>query len=245
MLKFSMSSHRITVDPKSLMIAELRDIYDSDTDLLKRQAVNILTYVHLASQIDPEAPYFSAREDEVQELVAMDVWGREWKTTQSIDGFDVLIEAYRLAYEKPENRMVQTFNHKLDQLHDMLANVRPEIEKSVNQKTGSFNYVTNTKAIMQVMKDLDEVMDAKEQLEERIKNKRNSEVKIRGQKKESFLEKKRIIDAGRKDRIPRKQEDNGSTETDEPQGEEGVHGGKRQRDRKIEEEVLGAGPGNF
>lgn len=268
MLKFDLSSHRIVVDPKSLMISELRECYDNDPDPLKRGAIDVLSYVHLVSQIDPSAPYFSAREDEVETLAAIDIFGRDYdKRLVILDSFLTLTQAYQKAFEKPENRIVKTFNHKLDQLQDMLADVKPEIQKSINGKTGTFTFVSNTRAIMQVMKDLDEVMDAKEQLEERIKDKRLKEVKIRGNKKESFLEKTRMAEAGRRTRtftegapreeapqpvqeeIPIPQENQQSDEriTEEQQPTPAKATIRRPRKNVTETETMfsGAGPNNF
>lgn len=267
MLKFDLSSHRIVVDPKSLMISELREVYENDSDPLKRNAINILSYIHLASQIDPAAPYFSAREDEVETLAAIDIFGRDYAERGVVlDSFLNLTQAYQKAFEKPENRIVKSFNHKLDQLQDMLEKVRPEIEKSINLKTGTFTYVSNTRSIMQVMKDLDEVMDAKEQLEERIKDKRLKDVKIRGGKKESYLEKTRLAREGRKSRTftegapreeqlpeelpivlePRNEESNERT-TEEQQSVSAKTTVRKPRKESVEAEITfsGAGPNHF
>lgn len=198
MLRFSQSTHRIMVDPVSLMIQELNDIYYGTED--KGHATDVLSYIHLVSQIDPEAPYFASRKDEVVELAARDIWGTDYRTRIDPSVFDDSIVAYLTAFDKPEVRIMRVFNHKIDQLQTMLEGTTPIIEKSTNQKAGTFTYVSNTKFITQVMSDLTDLMDGRDALQARIQQTQQKENKIWGGRRQSFLDKKRLKDAIRKDR---------------------------------------------
>lgn len=215
MLKFNLSTHRVMVDAKTLLIKELNDVYYATED--KGVATDILSYVHLVSQIDSDAPYFQAREDEVAELAATDIWGHDYAKRVDISQWDNVVVAYLNGFDKPENRMLRGFNKKLDQLQTMLENVVPEIEKSINMKTGTFNFVSNTRAITQVMKEITVLMDTKEDLIERIKLVRTKDAKIWGNRKQSILDKQRMKEATRKENKRNHEEEESSVPEESPE----------------------------
>lgn len=198
MLTFNLSTHRIAVDAKSLMIKELNSIYYGTEN--KGHATDVLSYIHLVSQIDPDAPYFSAREDEVAELVARDIWGKDYVTRIDISAFDDDVAAYLTAFDKPEYRMLRVFNNKIDQFQTMLEDTKPEIERSQNMKTGTFTYASNTRAMTQVMKEINNLIDERDTLLERIKQTQSKEAKVWGGRRQSILDKKRMAEATRTER---------------------------------------------
>lgn len=197
MLSFGTSRGRIVIDPKSLFIKEFRDLWAS-VELSK--ATDILTYVHISAQIDPDAPFFSSRSDEVQQLAAKNTWGEKYEETININEYDYLIDAYLDSFEKAESRMLRSFDNKIDQFTDLLADTTPEISKSTNAKLGTFTYVTNVKSVISVMKEIRSLIKEKREIESIIKEESHKESKVWGQKRSSYLEKKKMQDATRQDR---------------------------------------------
>lgn len=218
MLTFNLSTHRVMVDAKSLMIRELNDIYYGTED--KGYATDVLSYIHLVSQIDADAPYFSAREDEVTELVARDIWGKDYTHKVDVSTFDDCVAAYLTAFDKPEYRMLRVFNTKIDQFQTMLEDTKPEIEKSINMKTGTFTFASNTRAMTQVMKEINNLIDERDALLERIKQTQTKEAKVWGGRKQSILDKKRMAEATRMER--RKGNETSQSPVEQSQAGEGV-----------------------
>lgn len=201
MLKFNIVSGRVTVDPKSLMIKELRDIYEADNDPLKWISTDILSYIHIVSQIDPDAPFFGARLDEVEVLAANNIWGSDWKrNSANLSEFHPVIEAYVDAFDKAEVRIIRSYGRKIDQLQDMIDDVDPKIEKSTNLKSGTFTYVSNTNPLMKVMKEIRIIANEKKKLEDALRQGAESDTKRWGGRSESYLEKKKKEDIERRSR---------------------------------------------
>lgn len=209
------------VDAKSLLIRELSEVYYGTEN--KGWATDVLSYVHLVSQIDPDAPYFNSREDEVSELAARDIWGKDYAERVDLSAFDDVVAAYMTAYDKPENRMLRVFNHKIDQFQTVLDETDPEIQKSTNLKTGTFNFVSNTRAMTQLMKEINNLMDEKDALQQRIKQIQTKDHKVWGDRRQSILDKKRMGELTRKDR--RRQNETSQTTVTEPEGQPRVSEG--------------------
>ncbi len=192
MLKFNLQNHRIYIDPLSLTVKELRDIYNSDPTETKFAAIDQLSYIHLVSQIDPEAPLFSARKDEVERLAASNVWGKDYLTIHpDLAVFHDAVKAYLEAFDRAEVRIVRAYGNKLDEFEDLLDTVKPELVKSVNNKTGAVTFTSNAAVIMKVMKDIRPIMVEKKELEEFMTQTSTKESKKWGGKTDSYLERKK------------------------------------------------------
>ena len=184
---FNVARGRITVDPKTLMVKELRDIYEEDKSTTKEKAIEILTFVHLASRIDEEAPFFTAREDEVRHLAAQNAF----RTTklEDVHKYDNVIKAYQKAYQSPESRFITVYNDKIDQCHDVIKNTNVVIKENINEKTGAVTYTSNFPIIDKIMTQMNSILDTKEKIELRIRKQSAKDSKVRGQRDPSFLEK--------------------------------------------------------
>lgn len=221
MLKLNLTNHRITIDPLSLTIEPLRKVYEEDEDPLKRRSTDILSYVHLVSRIDMEAPFFSARADQVEELSAINIWGKNYKHAHpDLSVFRYLIEAYLEAFDRPEVRIVVAYNDKIDQLQDMVEETVPAIEKSSNKTSGTFTYVSNTTQLMKVMKEIRVIINEKNELEEMIRQGAEKDTKRWGGRSESFLEKKKKRNSTNKTRASNETASQRSKESESD--EEGV-----------------------
>lgn len=189
MLKFRADRHRVVIDGLTLLVGPLRDFYYSQSD--DGAATDVLSYVHLVAQVDPDAPYFQARMDEVYILAAKGIWGLNYEERIKLDDYDHLVDAYVEAFDKPEVRLLRVYNHKIDQIQDMIEKTDPQIEKSTNLKIGTFTYVSNTEKLSKMMRELGPIMDQRDEIVERVKQTREKDKKIRGGKTESYLERKR------------------------------------------------------
>ena len=184
MLKFTIAEGKVIVDPLHASL----DIVKKVTNKYKTDAVAVLTYIHLMSRIDPSAPFFTAQQDELQELVKRQLFtDTQWKKLNKKQ-LSAWVEEYKKMYEPPEVRAVNIFNEKIDQIQRLIKDTEPEI--IVNTSTsGVTTFASNLKIITDTMKELETLLTAKEKLEAKIR-KETTLGKMRAGKTPSMLEKK-------------------------------------------------------
>lgn len=193
-MEFDIVSGRIRVKPQTLMLAPLRTIYEADDSPTKDTANDALTYIHLCAQIDESAPFFGAREDEIRELAKMNVW---YNRTCPFDLtlLEPALEAYKKSKEVGEMRVLKMFSRKIDQLHDKIDVVTPQIVEKVDRHGNMTGFATNMGMITKVMSELNPLLDEKDKLVARMKKASEVEKSYRAGKKQNLLE-KRLLQNG-------------------------------------------------
>lgn len=192
MLRYNRDRHRITVDPMSITLAPLLKIWAMDTTHDKDDAHKLLTYIHLVSQIDQDAPYAKVDPMEVSPLVRKELWG---KYDYVIDFGDVNEEFmentvlhYQSAYETGEEASVRSFDKKIYEIRNIIDTTTIKIETSVSR--GTTTYVTNFTIINKMMQDVTKIVKARDELKALIL-KQNTRESIKGKQKLSFADKRR------------------------------------------------------
>jgi hypothetical protein len=191
LLKFLKTKFRVEVDTKSLMLAPFLDIWNNDQTDTKDYANQILAFVHLVAQIDPDAPFYKSDKDEVRFLAKSQVFrnmSHEFTEEEEIL-IQNAIDVYIKANEVPEERMLRVFINKIDEMRLEIDRKKFEIVKNTNTATGVVSFASNAKTITDSMKSIDDILDVKEQLENRLKNAKSSDKRVKGQRDPSFLEK--------------------------------------------------------
>lgn len=195
-MEFDIAHGRIRVKPETLMLAKLRDIYEADDSPNKGLATDILTYVHIAAQIDETAPFFGAREDEIKELAKMNVWhGRECPFDLAM--VDAAIDEYRKSKEVGEMRILKIFNRKIDQIQDRIDAVTPQIVEKTDARGNFTGFASNMGMITKVMAELNPLLDEKDKLVQRMKKQSEAEKTFRAGKKQNLLE-RRLLQNGQR-----------------------------------------------
>ena len=189
-MTFSREKNRVVVDAYALMIDEIRVIWQRDRTRIKDKATELISYVHLAAQIDPEAPFFSSREDEVKGLVAQNLWRSS--PPRNLEQYDDTITAYQEVYETAGVRILKSFTLKIDEIKDLIDDEKPKIQENYNEKSGSTTYATNIKIITSAMREINGLMDEQEKLEQRLKRQDLQAISTLGEKKPSRLEKRQM-----------------------------------------------------
>jgi len=193
MLNFNLQNGKIVIDAYSMMIGEIADIVEEYKDN-PDEGIRVLTYIHLASRIDPKAPFFDADEKEIKQFARNNTWRlltRKEQESIDIDRWDDAITAYKKAYEGPEARVSRIFNDKIDQINRLIKDTEPQIV-SYTTSSGSKGFASNTAIITKAMNDLDNLLDAKDKLKARMKKQSLKEGKVKGGSTPSRLEKKAI-----------------------------------------------------
>lgn len=192
MLRFSRETHRIKVDPLSLTLAPLLDIWKADRDPEKIDATKILTYIHLASQIDQSAPYSRADPEEVGALVKKDLWG-SYDYTISLDDIteDQVNEAiiyYQSAFEGPEEASVRAFDKKIYEIRKLVEETKILIKETTSR--GITSFTSNFPIINKMMQDITKITKARDELKASI-IKQTTRDTLKGKQKLSFADNRR------------------------------------------------------
>lgn len=191
MLKFVLDKHRVVVDPISLVLEPLREIWNSDKSKTKDEATTLLTYVHICAQIDESAPFAKSDPTEVSSLARRELYGSyeyEFKGKFNEKYLDEAILKYQLAYDTPEQASVRAFDKKIYEINRLIDSTQIEIEKVAVR--GGVDYVSNFAILNKMMQDMTKINAAREALKNSIM-KQNSTGAVKGQRQVSFLEKRR------------------------------------------------------
>lgn len=191
MLKFILDKHHVTVDPVSLTLEPLREIWNADKSKNKDEAIKLLTYVHICAQIDEDAPFAKSDPTEVSTLARREIYGsyeHEFKGKFNEKYLEEAITKYQLAFDTPEQASVRVFDKKIYEINRLIDNTNIEIEKVAIR--GGVDYVSNFPILNKMMQDMTKINAARESLKNTIM-KQNSTGAVRGQRQVSFLEKRR------------------------------------------------------
>ena len=191
MLKFTMSNHRVTVDPGSLTLECLRLIWVADKTKIKEDATKLLTYIHIVSQIDEDAPFAKVDPSEVSSLAKKEIFGvYEYEFDAPFDEnyMEEAVTSYQLAFEIPEEAAVRSFNKKIYEIQKKIDITEIKIEETVVR--GTKTYVTNFNIINKMMQDLSKITKARDELKNAIVR-GTARGDIKAQRKLSLLEKRR------------------------------------------------------
>lgn len=183
---------RVVVDPKSLMLAPLLDIWNNDQTETKDYANDLLCYIHIVSQLDPAAPFYKSSFDEVKFLAKSQIFrNMEHQFREEEEIFiQNALEVYLKDNEESEERMLQVYDKKIDEMRLELDAKKIEITKNIDPITGKVTYSTNAKMITDVMKEIGNILKIKDELEAQIENSRaKGQSRIKANREPSFLEK--------------------------------------------------------
>jgi len=191
MLKFNLEKHKVVVDPMSITLEPLREIWEKDKSKNKEDAITMLTYVHICAQMDENAPFAKSDPTEVMALAKRELYGDyTYKFKGKFDEkyMEEAIVKYQLAYDTPEQASVRAFDKKIYEINRLIDNTKIEIEKVAVR--GGVDYVSNFPILNKMMQDMTKINAAREALKNSIM-KQNSTGAVRGQRQVSFLEKRR------------------------------------------------------
>jgi hypothetical protein len=191
MLKFLRDKHRVTVDPMSLTLSPLMEIWRWDSTEDKVEATKLLTYIHLVSQVDQSAPYARANPDEIEGLVKREVWGthdRELPAPYTDEVVETIIFHYQSAYESAEDASVRAMDKKIFEIKKIVEETDVVIRESITR--GAVTFVSNYPLISKMMQEMVKIIKTRDEMKSII-IKQTSRDNLKGQKKLSFLDKRR------------------------------------------------------
>lgn len=182
---------RIEVKPTDLLIRTFLEAYAQDTSETKDEAHKLFAFIHLRSQIDPEAPFFRVSHFEIHPICKYEIYkDRDYDWSDSIYTEEQALEMvkeYQFAFSTPGDRMLKSFDKKIDEMRKLADDTKPKISESKNDKTGKIEFTTNTTMIANTLLSVDKLMEARDKMVAKLKNQEDSGT-VRGQQEPSLLE---------------------------------------------------------
>lgn len=191
MMKFLRDKQRVAIDPLSLTLAPLMEIWRSDPSEDKADAIKLLTYIHLVSQIDQSAPYSKANPEEIEGLVKKEIWKAhdyELPAPYTDEVVEDIIFHYQIAYESADDASVRALDKKIYEIKKIIEETKVEIRESVSR--GAVTFVSNYPLISKMMQEVVKITKTRDELKALI-IKQTSRDNMKGQKKLGFLDKRR------------------------------------------------------
>lgn len=190
MLKFDMANGVAVIDGLHLKaIPEFEELYEK-LDPITRDRV--FTYIHILSKVDKSAPFFTAPEHELLDLIHRQYFRDVVFPEEHSELIEKALEKYTIAYESAESRILKLFNDKIDSIARMVKNIEPKIVEYVTN-AGSKGFASNVDMITKSLKEIDTLRTTKEKLEAKLKGDAEKQGAARGGKRPSRLERKSMV----------------------------------------------------
>lgn len=162
MIKFEFSANgSIVVTPELCLIEEFVDILKWDTTDAKLKASNVFKFVYYLCDMASSNEYRDLPENIKEDTVMKAIYGdKKTKfTKREKELVDACIETYLLLNNIPEERVLDTFDKKADEMRIVLEDTKPITVE--NESNGVITYDTNTAIITKGLKELNKTKSAK------------------------------------------------------------------------------------
>lgn len=187
-LKLDIVNDKVVITPSMKVIPELDKIITLSN---KKKSNQYLMYIYFSSSLDEENPYRDL-EIPVRETEAL---FRAFNTTKKVALTDeekaIIVpakEAYIKYTETADERIVFSYNRKLDELKELLDSNKPVIERFDNPQTGEVKFSTNSDIITKIMGSIDSLIEKREKIKASLLN-QNTTGRVKGGYASSLIEK--------------------------------------------------------
>lgn len=187
-LKLDIINDKVVITPSMKVIPELDKIISLSN---KKKVHQYLMYIYFSSSLEEENPYrdleAGAREKESMYRAFGDT-----KKTSFTEEEERLILPAKAAFikhtETADERIVFSYNVKLDELKILLDETKPVIERTENESTGAVSFVTNSAILTKIMSDVDVLIEKREKIKASLLNQSTSG-RVKGGYASSLIEK--------------------------------------------------------
>lgn len=180
---FTLKDRKVQIKAQDLFLADMKKIYEEDKSQNKEDSTKHFTYIHLVSQIDPEAPFYRAPLAEVVKSAKKEIYGDPNYLFDDEEAVDELVTKYQQAHSTPEWRIIKSFDTKIDQLRDLMDETVPEIKET---KNGTF--AANTQIIVKTLQDIESIIKSRDALIALAKKEESTGGRVRADAKPGLLE---------------------------------------------------------
>jgi len=158
------------MDETFLMVPEFTEIWKWDKTKDKKKAHKVLFYIYLMCDLNDECPTKDLDQTIKDGQCRFMAYGSRHYVFDGAETDLVVqgIQAYTMLNEVAEERMLSTYDSKIDQLRDLLEETEPVIHENVNDRTGVVTFATNIEIINRALKEISNLVKAKHDLRQTI-----------------------------------------------------------------------------
>lgn len=187
-LRLDIINDRVVITPSMKVVPELDAIIKLSN---KKKVHQYLMYIYFSSSLDEENPYRDLEANARDKEAMYRAFGNTKKISFTPEE-EKLIVPGRLAYikhtETADERIVFSYNQKLDELKELLDSNKPVIERYENEATGEIKFSTNSDIITKIMGSIDGLIEKREKIKASLLNQSTSG-RVKGGYSSSLIEK--------------------------------------------------------
>ena len=187
-LRLDIVNDKVVITPSMKVIPEI----DAIINLPDKKKVNqYLMYIYFTSSLEEENPYrdLEAKAREKESIYrAFNNHKKEELTPEEKKIILPAKEAFIKHTETADERIVFSYNRKLDELKELLDSNTPVIERFDNPATGEVKFSTNSDIITKIMGSIDSLIEKREKIKASLLNQSTSG-RVKGGYSSSLIEK--------------------------------------------------------
>jgi len=190
MIKFDIQKEKLIIDPKFLMFNEFTNIWKWDKTQAKTKATKLLRFVFHLCDLSSDNPLKDIEYDKKEDEAKFRVYGkRDYKfSEEELMLLQPAVDCYAKHNVTPEERVVEVFDKKIDQIKQVLEKTEPEFIKNTNANSGEVKFTSNIDIITKALKEIDNILEAKGKVKAKVLRE-SVGGKVRGNLKRSALSK--------------------------------------------------------
>jgi hypothetical protein len=169
MISFVMKDGRLQMTEQFMMIPQFVDIWERDKTERKEHANKLLFYVYLMADLSEDCPTKDldhSMKDQECRFLAFKSKNYQFED-EDVEYVQAALDAYKKFNENAEERMLKTYDKKIDEVRHMLDETTPQISDGVNN-SGVTVYTSNVDIINRALKEVSNLVKAKNDLRQAI-----------------------------------------------------------------------------
>lgn len=187
-LKLDIINDKVVITPSMKVIPEIDKIITLSN---KKKVHQYLMYIFFSSSLAEENPYRDLEAKAREKEAIYRAFNNHKKEALTSEEMDIILpakEAYIKFTETADERIVFSYNKKLDELQELLDTNKPVIERYDNETTGEVKFSTNSDIITKIMGSIDTLIEKREKIKASLLN-QNTSGRVKGGYSSSLIEK--------------------------------------------------------
>ena len=163
-LRLNIVNDKVIITPSMKVIPDLDKVITMSN---KNKSNQYLMYIYFSASLEEDNPYRDLEESVRQRESLYRAFGTTKKTELTEEEAKLIVparEAFIKHTETADERIVFSYNKKLDELKILLDENVPIIERWENASTGQITFVTNSDILTKIMTGIDTIIEKREKI---------------------------------------------------------------------------------
>jgi hypothetical protein len=187
-LKLDIINDKVVITPSLKVIPEIDKIIMLPS---KKKVNQYLMYIYLSCSLDEKNPYRDLPADAKEKEALYRAFNDFKKVSLTPEEEKIILpakEAFIKYTETADERIVFSYNQKLDELKTLLDDNKPVIERFENASSGEIKFSTNSDIITKIMGNIDILIEKREKIKASLLN-QSASGRVKGGYASSLIEK--------------------------------------------------------